>query len=281
MHHQNHHHHNRQNHDYLSMPLWGGKQIDDENLDLFDDIHHQFSAINLIDESIAEIKKVEQESKMRTEMQKLLELCLKAQDNKCDMKPSQSHESIRKLAALLETRLYQSAISFESYSDLSTLQSRMRVVLYHLKNQRQRTKRRKSSRNAQKRGLLLQQKMGLVQYERAEWLVHEIRQRKNLLAGQSCTKCQLNGTCTLLPSTQTVPFGESLPTPVRNLFFRTPFCDLFQKYPLERIEHMSWQHVNNLMEQAAQHMEEYDAWRILNEQAPRTSEQESSESSLM
>ena len=156
----------------------------------------------------------------------------------------------------------------------------MRVVLYHLKNQRQRTKRRKSSITAQKRSHLLQRKMGLSQYSRAEWLVHEIQQRKNLLAGQSCTKCQINGTCTsILQMPQTVPFGESLPTPVRNLFFRTPFLNVFTKYPLERIEPLSWQQLQHLMEQAERHMEEYDAWRMLNEQEPPPL-QESSESSL-
>ncbi|CAJ1966007.1 unnamed protein product [Cylindrotheca closterium] len=271
---------------FLTMPLWGGKQVDDDELSLFDDIHHQFSAINLIDnskdddntktKSIAQVKREEQESKMRREMTKLLEMCLRTQDNKNDMKPSKSRDSLRKLASMLEQRLYQSAISFESYCDLQTLESRMRVVLYQLRNQREQKKRQETSRISQKRSQVLQQIMGAQEYARAEWLIYEIHQRKTTLAGQSCGQCRQlpNGSllCPLpLPrgggrrKTTTQPlasFGEHLPTPVKNLFFRTPLLDVFGKYPVDRILKLPNHQLQRLMDQAERHMEEFDAWNI-------------------
>lgn len=185
------------------------------------------------------------------------EMCLRAQDNKCDMKPSQSKESIRKLASMLEDRLYKSAISFESYCDLQTLESRMRVVLFHLRNQRLRHKKKRSNITSQKQRQLLKQVMGLSQYAKAEWLVHEILQRKNLLAGQSCAKCH--------SSTAAPSLGEHLPTPVKDLFFRTPFCDIFDKCPIERINALSLHRLKQMMDQAERNMEEYDSWKMVNE----------------
>ena len=187
-------------------------------------------------------------------------MCLRAQDNKCDMTPSQSNESISKLATLLEARLYKSAHSFESYCDLQTLESRMRVVLFHLKNQRQQKRRKRQTAIGHQRSDLLKQKMGLTQYARAEHLVKQIQQRKNLLAGQSCTKCQINGTCA--PS-MVIQFGEHLPAPVRDLFFRTPFVEVFSKYPLEMIHTLHWQQLQEMMEQAERHLQEYDSWKMI------------------
>lgn len=57
---------------FLSMPLWGGKKVDDDEISLFDDIHNQFSAIYIIDDNFAETQKVEKESQIRVEMTKLL-----------------------------------------------------------------------------------------------------------------------------------------------------------------------------------------------------------------
>ena len=70
-HQHNSHQHQQQDH-FLSMALWGGKEMDDDELSLLDDIHNQFSAINLIDDNIAEVQRLEKESKMRKEMTKLL-----------------------------------------------------------------------------------------------------------------------------------------------------------------------------------------------------------------
>jgi len=260
------------------MPLWGGKMVDDDELSLFDDIHNQFSAFNLIDDStncsnsnsnIAQVQKEQQESKMRMEMTKLLEMCLRAQDNKCDMKPSQSSDSLRKLASMLEKRLYKSAISFESYCDLQTLESRMRVVLYHLRSQKEKRKKKRQSLTSQKRALILKQKMGLQEFARAEWLVYEIRQRKASLAGQSCAQCQMDkSSCSVnTKTTKAKPFGEQLPTPVRDLFFRTPLLDIFGKYPVERIQQPSLSRLalQRFVQQAERHMEEYDAWKMVSD----------------
>ena len=90
-------------------------------------------------------------------------------------------DSVRKLACMLEERLHKSAVSSESYCDLLTLGSRMRVVLYHLRNQQQNKKRRQSQTYHRSRQVL-QQKLGLHDYVRAEWLVDEIHQRKTSLA---------------------------------------------------------------------------------------------------
>lgn len=191
-------------------------------------------------------------------------MCLRAQDNKCDMKPSQSQDTIRKLASALEKRLYKSAISFESYCDLQTLESRMRVVLYHLRNQKNKRKKRTKSVISHQRKQLLQQLLGFEDYTRAEWVVHEIYQRKTSLAGQNCGQCQI-GSKSCPPLRQKAqPFGEHLPNPVKDLFFRTPLLDIFSKYAVERIQSLSYHHLQRLMEQAERHLEEYDIyWKMM------------------
>lgn len=56
------------------MPLWGGRKVDDDELSLFDNIRNQFSAISLMDNNDNNEAQttVDKESKMRSEMTKLL-----------------------------------------------------------------------------------------------------------------------------------------------------------------------------------------------------------------
>lgn len=63
-----------QHEDFLSMPLWGGRKVDDDELSLFDDVQNQFSAINLMDNNDDNEAQttVDKESKMRSEITKLL-----------------------------------------------------------------------------------------------------------------------------------------------------------------------------------------------------------------
>jgi hypothetical protein len=180
------------------------------------------------------------------------------------MSPDRSNETMHKIAVTLEKRLYKSAVSFESYCDKKTLESRLKVVLYEWKSQRRDKKKRLSSLTKRRRSQFLKQKLGLEEYVLAEWLVVEIKQKRTSLASESCAQCQIRNPD--MPITSS--FGEQLPLPVRNLFFNTPLVEAFETYSLQRLQYYGHHYLEELIVQAENTMREYDDWKLTNSICP-------------
>jgi hypothetical protein len=192
------------------------------------------------------------------------EMSLRAREEKCDMRPDRSNEIIHKIAVNLEKRLYKSAVSFESYCDMRTLESRLKVVLYEWTSQRRDKKRRRSSLTKRRRSQFLKEKLGRAGYALAEWLVVEIKQKRTSLASESCAQCQIRNPDISITSS----FGEQLPLPVRNLFFNTPLVDVFETYSLQRLQYYGHHYLEELIVQAEKTMREYDDWKLTNSICP-------------
>lgn len=180
------------------------------------------------------------------------------------MRPDHSDQTIHRIAVNLEKRLHMSAVSFKSYSDVETLESRMKVVLFNWKHQRSERKLRRGSLTKMKRRLFLKEQLGPSQYDLAFWLVNEIKQRRTSLVSENCGKCQIANPD--MPTTAT--FGEQLPLPVRNLYFSTPLVDVFEKYSLERIQNHGHHYLEELVTQARTNLQEYDDWKLINSVCP-------------
>eukprot|EP00980_Cylindrotheca_fusiformis_P016857 scaffold5088_cov98-Cylindrotheca_fusiformis.AAC.8 len=226
-----------------------------------EDVNLQLSTLSLIEKDMkARSEKKKEEMRIRTEMVKLLELCLHAKDEDHDLEPDRSKKTIRKLAVTLEARLYRSAISFESYSDVKTLESRTKVVLVQWKQKLLERKRRRCSLTNMKRRQLLREQLGPEMYDLAVRLVDEINQKRAALASENCAKCQRANP--QLPMTPT--FGEQLPIPVRSLFFQTPLVDVFEKFSLDRIRYSGHHYLEELVKQAERNLRYYEQWKLAN-----------------
>ena len=133
-------------------------------------------------------------------------------------------EQIKKIAKCLEQFLFQSSSSFAVYSDLSTLENRIRLELT-VKLQRRLTMSTKRNRTQ-----ILVKTLGRGKYIRVQDLVREIKLEKNKKV--ATMKCS-GGVCS-------IPFRGSLPQVVRDLFFETALLDAFERSSLEKIATFDW-----------------------------------------
>ena len=106
-------------------------------------------------------------------------------------------------------------------------------------------------------GRYWQKKLGQDKYSHATYLVSEIKIKKLSLLAENCPKCRLANP----DMDSTSSFSESLPIPVRNLFFNTPLPEIFEKYSLERVQNYGPYYLNELIQQAETHLQEYVAWK--------------------
>jgi hypothetical protein len=150
----------------------------------------------------------------------------------------QAHQDTRLGAKVLEEMLYRSTSSFYEYQDLSTLESRIRIVVMVKLQRRMQTKNSKAFRTK------VLQRCLQSNYLKASELVRAIQLAKNEKV--STMKCT-GGTCSL-------PFRENFPLVVRNLFFDTALIDAFDKTPVERIPSLDW---NGLIDIAEKNFKAY------------------------
>jgi hypothetical protein len=157
---------------------------------------------------------------------------------------------LKKLAKFLEQLLFQSSSSFAEYSDLSTLENRMRLELT-VKLQRRLTMSTK-----QKRTQILIQILGKKKFIRVKKLVATIKLEKNKKV--ATMKCS-GEVCS-------IPFRGSLPQVVRDLFFETALLDAFERSSLEKIAKLDW---DVLMTNAEDNLRAYQVWthmaQVMNE----------------
>eukprot|EP00934_Nitzschia_sp_Nitz4_P003770 Nitzschia sp. Nitz4//scaffold104_size75438//53166//54183//NITZ4_005663-RA/size75438-snap-gene-0.117-mRNA-1//1//CDS//3329532407//3760//frame0 len=191
--------------------------------------------------------------RIREETRKLLVLCLSSQ-----MRPNQDLKSVEKMAHHLEERLYQIAPTLADYSNVSTLESRLRVVLQMLRrktnNKRQKLAQRELAR--QQRETCLRRCLGEARYNQVDDLVGEISHEQNELVGSNCPKCQV------MDKFKGGSFGTQLPEPVRKIFFSTPLLQVWQEYSIQRLcgsmTSMDW---DSLISQAEANLHEYQQWK--------------------
>jgi hypothetical protein len=146
-------------------------------------------------------------------------------------------EHIPKTARVIEQMLFRQAKSLSDFTDRSTLDSRIRVLMTIL------LQRRMCKDSQRNRTQILQQLMGRTRYQQAAHLVHEIRQAKTARVAQlHCQQFCGAG------------FDHTIPSPVRNLFFQTSLMAAFEKYPMERLNRVDWR---ALMEQAEENLRVY------------------------
>ena len=150
-------------------------------------------------------------------------------------------DQIKKIAKCLERFLFQSSSSFAAYSDLSTLENRIRLELT-VKLQRRLTMSTKRNR-----AQILMKCLGREKYVRVQDLVGEIKSEKNKKV--ATMKCS-GGVCS-------IPFRGSLPRVVRDLFFETALLDAFERSSLEKVATFDW---DVLMINAEDNLRAYKAW---------------------
>lgn len=168
-----------------------------------------------------------------------------------------SEEAIQRIAKILENHLFTSAPTFKIYCDTSTLNSRVLDVLRKWRSRRQGRVARRNSVIKKRRSQILVEKLGRDTYSHAAWLVSEITIKKTSLIGENCPKCRLANP----KMDSTSPFSERLPIPVRNLFFNTPLPEIFEKYSLERVQSYGPYYLNEVIQQAEAHLQEYVTWK--------------------
>jgi hypothetical protein len=146
-------------------------------------------------------------------------------------------EHIPKTARVIEQMLFRQAKSLSDFTDRSTLDSRIRVLMTIL------LQRRMCKGSQRNRAQILQQLMGRPRYQQAAHLLQEIRQAKNARVAQlRCQQFCVAG------------FDHTIPGPVRNLFFQTNLMSAFEKYPVQRLDRVDWR---ELIEQAEENLRVY------------------------
>jgi hypothetical protein len=151
-------------------------------------------------------------------------------------------EQIPKSAKALEHLLFKQKRSIHEYLDLSTLDSRLRVIM-SVKVQR-----RMCTSAQNNRSLALHKLLGLKRYKYVRDLVKDINMAKMKMTAS--LKC--NGdTCGM-------GFRKYLPHQVRLLFFETRLVQAFQKHPVERLlQGVDW---SAMIEEAEGNLLLFEEW---------------------
>ncbi|CAJ1969730.1 unnamed protein product [Cylindrotheca closterium] len=157
------------------------------------------------------------------------------------------------VAKALDMMLFRAAPSFQDYSDLATLEERIRVVVTKKLQQKQHTFLKRSragapttnttkkqcSQQAMKKTIRKQilQQVLKEDYETAQDLVRDIKLAKNRKV--ATFKC-FGGVCVRQsPSFQ----DSSFPKEIKALFFGTALVDAFDKAPVDKLSSLNWKHL--------------------------------------
>ena len=158
-------------------------------------------------------------------------------------------DHVQKTARFLEQRLYQSSLSLQAYSDLTTLDSRIQILATVKVNRGLANKSKQRNRTQ-----VLRKVLGIQQYRRAKLLVQAIRNEQQELVGTRM-RC-FGNTCTAGPS---VSFHKSMPDPVRALYFESRvLLNAFEKLPVEGLRNVDW---NTLLARGEAILSSYREWK--------------------
>jgi hypothetical protein len=170
-----------------------------------------------------------------------------------------------KAAKAIEQLLYRSAFDFREYQDLRTLNDRMRSILAVRFCKRSLRRREIDTGNdpassltpREQRKQALISAMGSTQaYEQAQTLVNAIQAAK-LKKVAEMKGCANGGACPYMPVKNEFRRDALFPVAVRDIFFRTPLVQAFERAPLSRLASLNWSH---MIPQAQQHLQAFQQY---------------------
>ena len=158
------------------------------------------------------------------------------------------------MATTLEQLLFQMSPTLVEYSDVRTLQMRLKIALPRARQLLRSSTRKESN----KRHNALEASLGTERYNQINELVDSIRHERLQVVGASCAQCQylrrLEGKPQLVGSQS---FGTEFPDPVRQLFFGTALVQQWDRKPLNT----SWE---TMVEQAQTNLDAFRRWKAEN-----------------
>lgn len=194
--------------------------------------------------------------RLRSETKKLLILCLQSQLPREAGQPENSQQKIEKMATTLEMLLFQMSPTLVEYSDVRTLQMRLKIALPRAR-QLLRISARKQS-NKRQNTSALEASLGTERFNQIKELVDSIRHERLQVVGASCAKCQymrrIEGKPQLVGSQS---FGTEFPDPVKQLFFGTALVHQWDRKHLNA----SW---DPMVEQAQANLDAFRRWKAEN-----------------
>jgi len=166
-------------------------------------------------------------------------------------KIKQEDYPLSQLAQAFEERLYKTTPSFREHTDSKTLSSRIRLVTVAL------LRRRAKKNHKLTRGHVLKQVLGEERCLEAAELVQEVKLLRLQRLARDCPKCK-DEACSI-SNGKNPPFEpqESIPVPIRSLFFNTALVQAFETTPTERIPQLDW---DTMMEEARLNVQTYEEW---------------------
>lgn len=163
----------------------------------------------------------------------------------------QEDSPLPKLAEALEQHLYKTAPSFREHADSKTLGSRIRLVTVAL------LQRRAKKNQKLTRGDVLKQVLGKERCLEAAELVQEVKMMRLQRLSRDCPNCN-DGSFSISDGNNPIfEAQESVPVPVRSLFFNTALVQAFETTPPERIPQLEWE---TMMDEARLNVQNYKMW---------------------
>jgi hypothetical protein len=160
------------------------------------------------------------------------------------------------MATTLEQLLFQMSPTLVEYSDVRTLQLRLKIALPRARQLLKTSARKQSSERHNRR--VLEESLGTQRYNQINDLVEAIRHERLQVVGASCAKCQyvrrLEGKPQLVGSQS---FGTEFPDPVKKLFFGTALVQQWDRQALNT----SW---DLMVEQAQGNLDAFRRWKAEN-----------------
>ncbi|KAL3935759.1 MAG: hypothetical protein SGBAC_008789 [Bacillariaceae sp.] len=173
--------------------------------------------------------------------------------------PYSNHSAVAKV---LDVLLYRAAPSFENYSDLTTLEKRIQVIVTKKLQQKQHKQHKQhtlstastasttSTKSSQKKNQNQQSQHAIKknarkqvlqdilkeEYETAQELVRDIKLAKNRKV--ATFKC-FGGVCVR----QSPSFQDEFPKEIKALFFGTALVTAFDKTPVHKLSSRNWKHL--------------------------------------
>mmetsp|Transcript_29857 Transcript_29857/g.45788 ORF Transcript_29857/g.45788 Transcript_29857/m.45788 type:complete len:293 (+) Transcript_29857:120-998(+) len=195
----------------------------------------------------------EHQIKVRSQIVKLIENRLNRQKEN-DTGGEDVKLQNQKLAESLEKHLYRTAPTWDFYADMSTFESRVRLITCRVMKRRERKKQIEPPRLE-----VLKNTLGSEKYQKVTKLVNEVRAIRFKRCTEACSSCQ-GSACALPKATQEkpIPGNQEIPLPIRRIFFDEKLVDAYEKANVGTVATLDW---DRMIQAAQTTIEEYGAWQ--------------------
>jgi menaquinone-dependent protoporphyrinogen IX oxidase len=169
--------------------------------------------------------------------------------NRIEKRLPNHSENSYKVACVVEKMLYKSSYDITEYSNLDTLDERIRAILaIQLCKRTLRTKKTSEQTATKLKGstrssVLIDLLGGLDRYRTVESLVYNVKKTKLELVVRmkgGCTKTSCPYPATSSSTMGKFPQNTVFPEPLRDLFFHIPLVQIFDKTPIEKLQNQDW-----------------------------------------